>query len=75
MDPLVAGMLGAALVMGVFFGLSRLATLGPDYKGRLARFVGGQPDKPEEEKKPKLAFNLGLGESQMAVKVENGACW
>src|SRR5437763_628449 len=63
-------MLGAALVMGIFFGLFRLSTLGPDYKGRLARFVGNEPEKPADDKKPKLAFNLGLGESQMAVKVE-----
>jgi tight adherence protein B len=69
-EPIVAAMLGAALVMGIFFGLFRLSTLGPDYKGRLARFVGNEPEKPADDKKPKLAFNLGLGESQMAVKVE-----
>jgi len=69
-DPLVAASAGAVVVMAMFFGLYKLSAVGPDYKGRLARFVGGEAEKPEEEKKSKLSLNLGLGDSQVAARVE-----
>ena len=69
MEPLVAASIGALVVLGLFFGLARLSTGNADVKGRLARFVGNA--KPEEEKKPdKKQFSLGLGETQIAAKVE-----
>lgn len=69
MEPLLAAGIGALVVLGLFFGLARLATGSTDYKGRLARFTGAE--KPEgKEKAEKKAFNLGLGESQIAARVE-----
>jgi tight adherence protein B len=56
--------------MALFFGLARLSVAGPDYKGRLARFAGDAADKPEGEEKKKMSFNLGLGETEMAARVE-----
>jgi tight adherence protein B len=68
-EPLVAASLGAAVILVLFFGLARLSSLGPDYRGRLARFAG-DGSKEDDEKKPKMTFSLGLGESQMAARVE-----
>lgn len=70
MEPLVAASVGAAVVLGLFFGLWRLSVAGPDYKGRLLRFAGDAADKPEGEDKKKLSLNLGLGETQVAARVE-----
>src|SRR3954468_3339939 len=58
--------------MALFFGLTRISSLGPDYKGRLARFAGDgdKGSDAEEKKKPKLTFNLGLGETEVAAKME-----
>jgi len=70
-EPIVAATVGAFLVMTVFFGLARLAAAGPDYKGRLSRFAGdGDKSEGGAEKKPKLSFNLGLGDTEMAARVE-----
>jgi tight adherence protein B len=68
-EPIVAATVGAMLVMVVFFGLARLAAAGPDYRGRLARFAG-EGEKTGEQKKRKLTFNLGIGETEMAARVE-----
>lgn len=68
MDPLIAAALGAFVVMALFFGLARLSAGSSDVKGRLSRFVGGE--KPEEKKPDKKAFSLGIGDSQIAAKVE-----
>ena len=72
MDPLLAALLGALIVMGLFFGLARLAAGSHDYKGRLARFAGNAGSQAEEKAKKgeKKSFHLGLGESEIAVKME-----
>lgn len=70
MDPVIAATIGAVLVLAVFFGLARLSAASPDYRGRLARFVGDGPKGEEGKKKAKLSLNLGLGETQVAAKVE-----
>jgi tight adherence protein B len=54
--------------MALFFGLARLSAGSSDVKGRLSRFVGGE--KPEEKKADKKAFSLGIGDSEIAAKVE-----
>lgn len=68
MDPLVAATIGALVVMALFFGLARLSAGSSDVKGRLSRFVGGE--QPEEKKADKKAFSLGIGDTEMAAKVE-----
>lgn len=70
MDPLLAALLGAAIVMGLFFGLAKLASGSHDYKGRLARFAGDAPQQAAEKKAEKKSFKLGLGETEIAAKVE-----
>ncbi len=75
MDPLVAATIGAVVVIGLFaalfFGLSRFSSMGADYKSRLARFAGeGDKETDADDKKPKISFNLGLGESAVAARVE-----
>jgi tight adherence protein B len=67
-DPLIVAGLGALLVMALFFGLARLSAGSSDVKGRLSRFVGGE--KPDEKKADKKSFSLGIGDSQIAAKVE-----
>jgi len=70
-DPILAATMGAVLVMGLFFGLARFSQFGPDYKGRLARFAGDKKEaEADEEKKPKISFNLGLGDTEVAARVE-----
>ena len=70
MDPLLAALLGAVIVMGVFFGLARLATGSTDYKGRLARFAGDNSQQADQKKADKKSFHLGLGETEIAAKME-----
>ncbi len=71
MDPLIVAFIGAVVVLGVFLGLARLATGSADYKKRLARFAGEATTEAAEEKKPeKKSFRLGIGESQLAAKVD-----
>ena len=70
MDPLLAALLGAVIVMGVFFGLAKLASGSYDYKGRLARYAGDAQQQSAGKKADKKSFNLGLGETEIAAKVE-----
>src|SRR5688500_12054769 len=68
--------------MVLFFGLARLSSGSVDYKGRLQRFAGdgrnadggtrGAKDSTEggEEKAEKKKFSLGIGESQLAARVD-----
>jgi tight adherence protein B len=69
LDPLIAASAGAVLVLLIFGGLALFSSAGPDYRSRLARFVGGgkAAEEKKEEKKP---FSLGLGESQLAARVD-----
>ena len=69
MDPLVAASVGAVVVLALFLGITQIIQRGPDYKGRLARFAGAGI-KGEEKKKAKISFKLGLGDTEVAAKVE-----
>jgi tight adherence protein B len=74
-DPLIAATIGAVVVMGLFFGLSRFSSMGPDYKSiydRLIRFVGqeGKGEGAADEKKPKMSLDFGLGKTLVAARVE-----
>ncbi len=61
-------------MMALFFGIYMLSTSAPNYKARLARFVGGEAKEAEVKKKgEKKQFSLGLGESQLAVRVDKAA--
>lgn len=71
MDPLIVAFIGAVVVLGVFLGLAKLATGSADYKKRLSRFAGEGAAEATEEKKPeKKSFRLGIGESQLAARVD-----
>jgi tight adherence protein B len=60
----------------LFFGLAKLTSGRTDYKGRLERFAGegakeSAPDADQTgEKGEKKPFSLGIGESQIAAKVD-----
>lgn len=71
MDPLIAAFIGSAMVLLLFFGIARLSTGNSAIMGRLQRFVGGEQAKQKEEKKDdKKPFTLGLGETQLAARVD-----
>lgn len=72
MDPLIAATIVSIVVLGLFFAVMRFTQMGPDYMGRLARFAGDKQGQVEaaEEKKPKFSFNLGLGDTEVAARVE-----
>jgi len=58
-------------VLLLFFGIARLSAGNPDIRGRLQRFVGGEQAKQKDDKKDeKKAFSLGLGETQLAARVD-----
>jgi len=69
-DPILAASVGAIVVLGLFFGLYKLSTASPDYKGRLQRFAGNGENSDPSAKKAKISLNLGLGETEVAAKVE-----
>jgi tight adherence protein B len=57
----------------LFFGLAKLSSGSTNYKGRLQRFAGdGAKDQKDaaKDKGEKKSFSLGIGESQLAVKVD-----
>jgi tight adherence protein B len=72
MNPLIAASIGAFIVLLLFFGIARLSAGNPDIKGRLIRFVGdGDQNKLRGKKKDeKKQFTLGLGETQLAARVD-----
>lgn len=71
MNQFLLPAIAALVVLGVFFVLAQLATGSPDYKGRLTRFVGGEGQAKEDKKKAdKKRFNLGIGETQIAARVD-----
>jgi tight adherence protein B len=72
LNPLIVASIGAFIVLLLFFGIARLSAGNPDIKGRLTRFVGeGGQNKPKGQKKDeKKQFTLGLGETQLAARVD-----
>ena len=71
MNPLLWALLVAIGVMGFFLLLARLSMGNANYRERLARFVGDSgKGRSEEEKKARKPFSLGIGESQLSVRVE-----
>jgi tight adherence protein B len=72
LNPLIAASTGAFIVLLLFFGIARLSVGNPNIRGRLFRFVGdGGNDKSKDEKKEeKKPFSLGLGETQLAARVD-----
>src|SRR5437762_9660626 len=72
LNPLIVASIGALIVLLLFFGIARMSAGNPDIKGRLNRFVGegGQSKSKEKKKEEKKQFSLGLGETQLAAKVD-----
>jgi tight adherence protein B len=59
-------------VLVVFFGIAKLSAGNPDIKGRLSRFVGDSSKEAEkaEKKAEKKQFTLGLGDTELAARVD-----
>ena len=74
MNPLIVASMVALGVIVIFFVLARVTTGRTDYKSRLQRFAGdgskGVQAEEKEEKGEKKAFNLGIGDSQLAARVD-----
>jgi tight adherence protein B len=73
MDQLLIPSIVALVVLGLFFGIYRFSGGNPDVKGRLERFAGDGPTEEKEkkgEKGEKKQFSLGLGETQIAARVD-----
>jgi tight adherence protein B len=73
MDQLLIPSIVALVVLGLFFGIYRFSGGNPDVKGRLERFAGEGPKEEKEkkdEKGEKKQFSLGLGETQIAARVD-----
>jgi tight adherence protein B len=73
MEQLLIPSIVALVVLGLFFGIARFSGGNPNMKGRLERFAGDGPqeeDKKKGEKAEKKQFSLGLGETQLAARVD-----
>jgi tight adherence protein B len=61
-------------VLGLFAIIAKLSMGGSNIQGRLTSFVGGAGqvagEKPADKKGEKKQFSLGLGETQMAARVD-----
>ena len=69
MEPLIPAAIVALLVLGLFVLIARFGTDSADVMGRLARFAG-QSAAREGKKAEKKQFSLGIGESQLAARVD-----
>ncbi|HET9494731.1 MAG TPA: type II secretion system F family protein, partial [Chloroflexia bacterium] len=68
MEPLIPAAIVALLVLGLFVLVARFSADNPDIMGRLTRFAGqGEREGKKAEKKQ---FSLGIGESQIAARVD-----
>ena len=70
MNPIIPASIGALVIMGLFFVLARVSGGSSNFKGRLERFVGDGPKEVEEKKGDKKKFTLGIGQSELAAKVD-----
>jgi tight adherence protein B len=73
MDQLLIPSIVALVVLGLFFGIARFSQGNPDVRGRLEKYAGeGQKEeeKKDETKGDKKQFSLGLGETQLAARVD-----
>ncbi len=57
------------MVLGLFVLVARFSSDNPDIMGRLSRFAG-QSAKSDGKKEEKKQFSLGIGESQIAARVD-----
>jgi tight adherence protein B len=69
LQPLIPAAIVALMVLGMFVLIARFSSDSSDIMGRLARFAG-QGGKRDEKKAEKKQFSLGLGESQIAARVD-----
>lgn len=69
MEPLIPAAIVALLVLGLFTLVARFSADNPDIMGRLTRFAG-QSATREGKKAEKKQFSLGIGESQLAARVD-----
>lgn len=73
MDQFLIPSIVALVVLGLFLVIARVSAGSPDMKGRLERFAGeGQQEAAakEDKKEDKKAFSLGIGETQIAARVD-----
>ncbi|MEO5952677.1 MAG: type II secretion system F family protein [Chloroflexia bacterium] len=72
MDQILIPTIVAAVILVLFFGIYTMSSRGGDVKGRLERFAGDAPTEEtrKEEKAEKKQFSLGIGESQLAARVD-----
>jgi tight adherence protein B len=69
LEPLIPAAIVALLVLGLFVLVARFSSDNPDIMGRLTRFAG-QSAAGEGKKAEKKQFSLGIGESQLAARVD-----
>lgn len=72
MEQILIPAIVAAVILVLFFGVYTMSTRGGDVKGRLERFAGDGPKEEgkKEEKAEKKQFSLGIGETQLAARVD-----
>lgn len=70
MNPLIPASIGAVAVLGLFFVLARLSGGSSNYKGRLERFAGEGQKETDDKKAEKKKFSLGIGQSELAARVD-----
>jgi tight adherence protein B len=72
MEQILIPAIVAVVILALFFGVYRMSAGNGDVKGRLERFAGDGPKEEgkEEKKAEKKQFSLGIGESQLAARVD-----
>jgi tight adherence protein B len=69
LEPLIPAAIVALLVLGLFVLVARFTGDNSDIMGRLSRFAG-QTVAREGKKAEKKQFSLGIGETQLAARVD-----
>ncbi|HKP51161.1 MAG TPA: type II secretion system F family protein [Chloroflexia bacterium] len=70
MNPLIIAAIVALAILALFFVLARVSGGSSNFKGRLERFAGDGQKEVEETKGEKKKFSLGIGQSELAAKVD-----